>query len=576
MQRLLLILLLCSSSTILHAQITVDVVINGLDQKLEDNVRLFLSIEQQKSHALMSEGRLLRLHKKASQEINRALQPFGYYRPLISAELTRSGADKWRASYTIDPGPALLISEFNLITSEEMHGDPVFEQLMQNLPLAIGDVFNHIEYENIKSSLARVASERGYFNARFTDHRVDIDLDAYTARIQLNYNSGPRYRFGEVLLPQNVLNDDLLRRYLPFEKGTPYTVDQLIDLQHALNDSDYFRTAEVSLGEPQPGSNEIPVNVLLTPRKPNRYSFGLGYGSDTGTRTSFGWSIPLLNPSGHRFDTEAKVSEIGHTVSVRYRVPVLNPRTDQMIYSAGIVNEKTDTNESTIRTVGASLKRSRGNWRESISLNYQQEDFVVGNDRGDSTLLMPGVNWTRIWGNSFIYAIDGLRFDIGLRGASEGLLSDTDFSQLEGGIKAISSFNPYNRIIARAKLGRIWTQEFEQLPSSVRFFAGGAQSVRGYAYESLSPVDLNGAAVGGLYLVAGSIEYEHSFNDKWGMALFFDSGNAVDNLNDKLESGAGFGLRWKSPVGPVRIDLASAISRDGQPWRLHISIGPDL
>ena len=155
-------------------------------------------------------------------------------------------------------------------------------------------------------------------------------------------------------------------------------------------------------------------------------------------------------------------------------------------------------------------------------------------------------------------------------------ISDTNFSQAQGGIKAISSLNRHNRIIARGRLGSIWTQEFEQLPSSVRFFAGGSQSVRGYSYQSLGPVNSDGKVVGGKLLMIGSIEYEHSFSDQWGGALFYDAGNAMDNIVEKLERGAGFGFRWKSPVGPVRIDFARAMSQEGRPWRIHINIGPDL
>ena len=163
-----------------------------------------------------------------------------------------------------------------------------------------------------------------------------------------------------------------------------------------------------------------------------------------------------------------------------------------------------------------------------------------------------------------------------MRGANEQLISDTSFSQVTTGIKAIHSLGEHNRIIARGNVGSTWTQTFEQLPSSVRFFAGGAQSVRGYAYQTLGPVDDNGQVVGGKHLMVGSIELEHSLNGKWGIALFYDAGNAIDDFNETLERGAGLGFRWNSPVGPVRIDLASAITRDGSPWRLHINIGPDL
>jgi len=575
-QQLLLALLACLYSTALIAQLDVNVMISGIDKPLEDNVRLFLSIEQQRDNTLVSEGRLRRLHQKAAQEITEALQPFGYYRPVIETELSHPAADQWQAHYHIDPGPVLPVGEFQLVISGAMNNDPEFQALLQELPLHKGEAFSHLAYENIKTSLARLASERGYFDARFVEHRVEIDLATYEARVQLHYEGGARYRFGEVLLRQDALDDELLRRYIPFEKGSPYTLYELIDLQQALNDSDYFQSVEVSPAQPQPNSHDIPVSVVLTPRQRHRFTFGLGYGTDTGARTKFGWQMPRLNTRGHRFDTETRISELGYSLGAHYRVPVLNPRTDQMIYSAGVVNETTDTSESTVRTIGASLNRNHNGWREAISLNYQQEDYIVADTRGDSTLLLPGVNWRRVWGRDLINVLDGVRLDIGLRGASTKLLSDTDFIQLQGGIKAITPLGQANRLITRGSLGSTWTQSFEQLPSSVRFFAGGAQSVRGYAYQSLGPVDDAGQVIGARHLMTGSVELEHSLNGKWGIALFYDGGNAIDNLAEKLERGAGAGLRWKSPVGPVRIDLASAASQPGRPWRLHINIGPDL
>jgi len=575
-QHMLLAIFALFYSATLFAQVNINVVVIGIDKQLEDNVRLSLSIEQRKDHALMSEGRLRRLHKKSPQEISKALQPFGYYQAVIKTELSHPAPDQWVATYTIDPGPPLTVDKINFTISSEMNSDAEFQPLIQKIPFQKGDMFNHIEYEEFKTSLVKLASERGFFKAHFIEHRVEINLNTNTARIYLNFDGGERYKFGDILLKQNVLDDKLLKRYIPFEKGTSYTLNQMIDLQQSLNDSEYFRSVEVTHGEPQTVSNEIPVTVKLTPRKPHRFNLGLGYGSDTGARAKLGWQMPRLNTSGHRLDTEARVSQLGYNVGAYYRVPVFNPRTDQIIYSAGVENETTESSESTIRSIGASLKHSRGDWREAISLNYQQEDFTVADINDDSILLIPSINWTRTWGENFIYAVDGIRFDLMLRGASKNIISDTDFTQLQSGIKFISSINQSNRIIARGRLGNTWTDEFEKLPSSIRFFAGGSQSVRGYAYQSLGPVNVDGDVVGGKILMIGSLEFEHSLTSKWGIAAFYDAGNAMDNIDDKLERGAGVGIRWKSPVGPVRIDLASAITEEGEPWRIHINIGPDL
>jgi len=562
--------------TSLYAQVGVTIEIKGVTDEIATNVRLFLSIEQQKSHTLLTEGRLRRIHNKAQQEIVNALQPFGYYRPVIDSKLTQPSPNQWLATYTINAGPPLLISQLKLIVKGGAKSDTEFKTLIEGVPLHKGNIFNHATYGAVKSSFINLAVERGYFRAKFIQNKVEIDLNVYEARVYLEFDSGPRYLFGEITIQQDVLDQDLLQRYIPFKKGSMYTLSKVIELQHALNDSNYFNSVEVSSGKPLDKSTEIPINVSLKPRKKNRYTFGLGYGTDTGARAKIGWEKPRVNKKGHRFNTEAKVSELGHSASAYYRVPILNPRTDQMIYSIGETNEKTETSDSTLRSIGAALNRNHNDWRESIAINYQQEEYIISNDRGDSTLLIPNVNWSRTWGNNFINTIDGLRFDIGFRGANKSLLSDTDFFQVQSGIKVISSFGQYNRIIARGRIGSTSTQEFNQLPASVRFFAGGTQSVRGYEYQSLGPKDVNGKVIGGKHLMTGSIEFEHSFSNKWGAAIFYDAGNAIDNINDKLERGAGIGFRWKSPVGTIRIDIANAVSRDDNQWRLHINIGPDL
>jgi translocation and assembly module TamA len=570
----LVTLVLCFFSSTLCAQSAVNVEINGIGKILEENVRLYLSIEQQKNHPLISDGRLRRLHKKADKEISSALQPFGYYRPTISSSLEKSESGEWQASYSIDPGPALRIAEFNFVISTEMGQDPEFQKLIQKQAMQTGSVFTHPEYDSFKAELAKLASERGYFRAAFSENRVEIDLKDYVARVYLNYDGGPRFRFGEVLLRQDVLKADFLQRYMPFKKGDDYSLDKLIELQHVLNDTDYFQTVEVSPGEAL-GSNEIPVEVSLTPRKENRYLFGFGYGTDTGARTKFGWQRPRVNDRGHRFDSEIGVSEVGHKLEANYRVPVLNPRTDQLVYSVSEVDEELDDVDSDLRTVGVSLNRRRGDWRETLALEYQREDFEIGNDSDETALLIPGVTWSRIWGNNFIYVLDGLRFDFALRGADEELGSDVSFSQVYSSLKFITSLNRNNRIIARGSVGSTSTNDFDKLPPSVRFFTGGSQTVRGYEYRSLGPEDDSGDVIGARRLLTGSLEFEHSLNDRWAVAVFYDVGNAIDDFDDDLERGAGFGVRWNSPVGPVRIDLANAIS-DDESWQLHINIGPDL
>ena len=204
-QRILLALLAVFYTQVIVAQVSVSVEINGVSDEIRENVRLFLSIDQQKNHALLSAARIARLHKKAPSEINEALQPFGFYKPEINSALTRINPEQWLASYSIKPGPALKISELNLILNDEMQQDVAFQKLIAKLQIKQGSVFNHGLYEKLKSDLVRLADERGYFDASFIKHLVEVDLDNYVARVYLDYDGGSRYRFGEVPLKQDLI-----------------------------------------------------------------------------------------------------------------------------------------------------------------------------------------------------------------------------------------------------------------------------------------------------------------------------------------------------------------------------------
>ncbi len=578
--RLLLLVLALSCSSTIFAQIKVVVLIEGVDAEFEQNIRLFLSIAQQKIISNYSDSRLLLLHNKAEREINKALQPFGYYQPKVNSSFTKNitefDDEHWLAHYTIDVGQPVRIADYNFKISGYMHSDPEFKSLVEQYTLKKGDVFNHILYEKFKSELTVLAAERGYLAAKFVKHQVRIDLDSKLAYVELHYQGGLRYQFGDVLLKQDVLDPEFLSRYIPFKKGDPYTFSTMLGLQQALSDSNYFRTVEVSPGKIREDSVEIPVTVLVTPRKRNRYSIGLGYGTDTRARAKFIWEIPQLNRSGHRINTEAKISELGYSFSAQYRVPIFNPRTDQFIYSTKVVNEKTTTSENTVSAIGASINYSRGKWRESVALNFEQETFIIANEQNKKRSLIPSISWNRLWGNNLIHIFDGLRFDINFRGASDNWFSDTSFFQSQGSLKGITPLGTSNRLIAYGRLGSTWVDDVNDLPKSLRFFAGGASSVRGYGFESLGPVNNEGVVIGGKYLMVGTLEFEHSFTRQWGAAMFIDAGNAINDLDDKLVRGAGFGLRWKSPIGPIRIDIANALSSENRPWRLHITIGPDL
>jgi translocation and assembly module TamA len=225
--------------------------------------------------------------------------------------------------------------------------------------------------------------------------------------------------------------------------------------------------------------------------------------------------------------------------------------------------------------VKKSRQRDNG-WLEEPSLTFGHEDFKVGGEHESTLLLMPGISWTKTVADDRLYPRRGFRLDFTTRGGAQRVLSDVSFLQVIGNAKGILALSDDWRVISRVNTGATAMNEFDQLPASVRFFAGGDNSVRGYAYESLGPKDDDGEVVGGKNLLVGSMELERRLNAKWGVAAFVDSGNAFDRFHVDPKTGVGLGIRWRSPVGPIRLDLAHPLDKHGDLVRVHFVMGPEL
>ena len=555
---------------------TVDVTIEGLRDELRKNVREHLSIARPLPEGGLTEGRVRTLHARARDEIRQALAPFGYYRPVIEDELQALDAG-WQARYRIEAGAPIPLTTVDIQLLGPAADDPEFQRLLTMLPLKTGDPLRHDHYEQAKRRLLDHAREYGYFDAGFRRQELRIDLARYTAEVVLHLDSGQRYRFGTVRFQQaDGLNPALLARFVSFKPGEPYRASTVLALQAALSDSDYYRRVDVL---PQPAAAEdlqVPIDVQLTPHKPDKYTLGFGYGTDTGVRGKLGWERRLINDEGHRFGVAIDVSQIRNAFNARYTIPVGDPRTDRLLYEATWTDDHPETSTSRAGTVGASYLHARGSWRETLSLKYHQEDFETGTESGRSSLIIPGIDWLRVVADDRIAPRRGWRLGFGLRGAAEALASDVSFLQARINGKLIWPLASGSRLLARADAGATTVSRFEDLPATLRFYAGGDVSVRGYAYNDLGPRDATGQVIGGQYLTVASLELEQRLAGRWSAALFYDSGRAFSESSEPFSSGAGIGLRWQSPIGPVRIDVASALSEPKRPFRLHVVIGPDL
>ncbi len=559
-----------------YASVDIEIDVVGLTSAMRDNVIANLSIAQQKDHPLATERLMRKVHEQAPEEIKLALQPFGYYRPTIESSFEKAEFG-WAARYTIDPGPALRISSVTLALIGPGTGDEKLRKKIPDLGLKRGDVLDHARYEKAKETLVQTANESGYLDAKLDHHAIKVDLNAYEATIELSFDTGPQYFFGDVFFNQSILDASFIKGYANFKPGDPYSITSLLNLQKSLADSGYFARIEVKPLKDQTVDLAVPVDVELVPRKQRRYAVGIGYGTDTGVRGTVNWEHRYINRSGHRLDMELTAAEIRDGQSIRYIIPISHYQSHQIGFTASREHEKLPDRENYVHKLSASRTHSRGEWIETLAINYLYETFVIGDESGDSTLLMPTGNWSWTQADNRVYPLDGTHIGVDLRGSVSRIVADTDFAQFLLSIKRIKAFG-YGRVIGRAQLGMSAASKFRELPPSVRFFTGGDKTVRGYRYNNLAPTDTLGKIVGGRHLTLASIEYEQPISGKWSGAVFTDSGNAFDSpFQIKLNNSVGFGVRYRSRIGLIRLDLAWASEKLGwAPSRIHAVVGPDL
>ncbi len=522
------------------------------------------------------ERELLRYSRIAREQAQKALQALGYYNAAIDSEVI--AGEPPRLSLRVKPGPPVRLRTVRV----GVEGPAAELKSFQNPQGALepGTTLNHGRYEEVKQRIANQASRFGFFEGRFTRQRLAVDPRENFADIELVFESGPRYHLGEVSFEGDAPFDaDLLERMVPFEPGTPYDSEWVAELSQALQSSGYFEGVRVDANPANASEQRIPVSVLLTTREPRTLGLGLGFSTDVGPRIRLDWTRHWVNPQGHSYGAEAELSAPRQNVGLWYDVPLDPPLTDKLRYAGGYQYEELGDNDSLSRllTVGPEWHRRLDNgWKRVWSLKWQHEEYRLGDDSGVSTLLMPGIAYSLLRSDNRIDPNRGYRLEFELAGAKQGLMSDADLIHANAMLKGLGTLFERHRFLGSVQLGANITDEYTQVPPSLRYFAGGDQSVRGYDYQSLSPTNSDGDRIGGRYQFAVSAEYQYSLTEKWRVATFMDQGNAFNSADfPSLKSSVGVGVRWVSPVGPIRLDLAHPLDGDGG-VRLHFSMGPEL
>ena len=569
-----LALLLMISLTPAQAAKHPSLIIDGADEEARKNITAFVDLS---AYRCDTEGWLREhLRRSSRKKARKALEALGYYHASIKSKLSND-SDCWSIHLTVEQGPRVIVSKVDLQVTGGMEQLSGFGELKNQILSLRGTPLNHKQYEDAKTQLELFASRYGFFSARFTRHSLAIDRQHNTAEIQLHMKSGPRYHFGEINMESDHLGPKFLRQFLIINSGDPFDSEQLTRQQQILYNSNYFASVEVIPLRHGNSGNIVPVTIKLKARKRHAYRLGIGYSTDTGARLSFGFENRYLNRRGHRYDITTNWSQVTRNTTFNYGIAIGEQGTHRLDLSFGSQSEDTDTSSSSTSQYGLTFSRTLGDgWKRNASIRAFRESFTTVDNEETTILLIPGLSISKTVVDDPLYPRSGWRLSAQLKGSRQSwLLSDIDMLQFSAQAKLVRPWNRA-RLLFRGSAGSTSTSDFGKLPATLRFYAGGDASVRGYGYKTLGPTNADGEVNGGRNLLTGSAELEYPIRQKWGLALFADAGNAFDSFNEyDLHKSIGFGIRYHSIIGPIRIDLAFPFDEDRN-YRLHLSMGPDL
>ena len=543
---------------------SVAVNVTGLEDPLKTNVLNSLEILQKKDSKDLTVRWLKRMHEQAPEQIRIALQPYGYYNPVIEATLTENEGT-WTADYNVAPGPPVLYSKIDVQWEGEGASEPVFQRSLTKFREQFTGRLIHEKYEAAKTEFLNLALAQGYPKAHIIKSEILVDMEKNTADVNLHMDTGLLYFFGTVRFKQDFLDQDLLSSYVTIHPGEPYAYDALIAFQQNLLASEYAR--EVTL-DPQFDAavgQQVPIDVYMKPILPHKLSFGLGYQTDIGIRGSARWENRLVNRYGHQSDMIIKLAQKERTLMGQYSIPVVRPLTDRWVTTARYDYEETPTSTSdTAQLETAFVRRNLEDtmfYKGYILRSY--ETFTIGHQPGQTTNLL-------VFGGTYRFSViedslfpqNGHSLFVDLRGSGEALVSDTSFSRIHAKGRYLLGIGKKIRLDTRMEIGGAWVDDFTKYPASLRYFAGGDNSVRGYTYQSLGPTDDEGIVEGGKQVFTCSFEYDQRVAESWVLAGFVDAGNAYNDTLDKLYVGSGVGFRWLAPFGSLRLDIALPVSEE--------------
>ncbi|WP_243373663.1 BamA/TamA family outer membrane protein [Geotalea sp. SG265] len=558
----------------------VEVVVSGVEDEARTNVQEALVLPL----GMVREGKVDRLWlerfaRQAPDKVRTALQPFGYYNARVETSLQAASRGRFRLLVNVSPGAPVRITALDVAVTGAGAGEGGLKDLVDTFPLEKGDILLQHPYDQAKGGLKSAAEELGYLDAKFTAHEIRIDPTRTSARIRLVMDTGERYFFdGARIEGAPDYPDRFLRRYLSFKSGEPFSYSRLGQTQLNFNNSERFKEIMVTPLREEVRDHAIPVSVQLKQNYRRSLRPGIGYGTDTGGRFSLRYRDLNMLQRGHEYFANLFISQRLQGFASGYVIP----DADDIRSSTSLqLNLQREITTYTSRLVALELDKNRSFGKGELGTAYiriQREGFTIGSQNSSSRLVLPGIRFTKDHYGDRVRPEKGFRYFFDLRGTHQLIGSDVGLVQF---IAEGSNLMPLPwrlSLHTRAKVGfTLLNDPMADLPASLRFFAGGDQSVRGYSYKSLGPRDATGQVVGGKHLLVGSVELERALFKDWGVSLFYDAGNAFNTFTSvKIYRGAGIGLHYYTRVGALNLSVARQLGVDTPAFHIHFTVGIEL
>jgi translocation and assembly module TamA len=550
--------------------------VNGLKQALEEAVRSGLTLQQYRDRSV-SEAQLRRLVARGEEEIRATLEAWGYYGGSIRSRFEPTPTGSFEVVYDVDAGAPTLVRHSEVTVSGEAANAPAVASSIEAFVPKVGERFDHAQYESSKTSIEKALGDSGFLGARLTQHRVEVRSATHTADIALAWEGGLRYRFGPTKISGGQFSSELLDRYMPWQEGDDYSSAKLLDMQQRLVGADYFSTVTVQPRPERAIDRAVPVDVELTPAKRDIYSAALYASTDRGAGVDFSVTRRWLNDKGHKGQAEFDLAQRLKAIELSYRIPLSGKRQRMLSFAGTYRDEETESSISQTEKLAVNVARKWSEFTTVYGLQFLAGDFEIGSEDGNSTLLFFEGAFTRSRSDQPAFARRGYSYSLTARGTPIDALTDTRFGSLDLEVKWLHAFGPDTRLILRGEVGVMEVDDFDLLPPELRFFSGGDRSIRGFGYEEIGSRNAQGDVIGGDRLAEGTVELERYWRRGFGAAVFVDAGDAFLGEDFSLHVGTGVGVRWKSPVGVLRLDLAYPVkSIDSSGWQIHFNIGPDF